>query len=64
MKEHNRLVHEAQLAKLPAERCHICFRYFNNRNLRDQHIIGHLPRVVERVMDQVDLLQSKMAGKF
>jgi hypothetical protein len=62
MKEHNHLVHEAQLAKTPADQCHICFRFFNNRNLRDQHIIGHLPGVIELVMDQVDLLQSRMEG--
>jgi hypothetical protein len=62
MKDHNRQVHEAQLAKIPAEQCHICYRFFTNRNLRDQHIIGHLPGVIDRVMDQIDVLQSRMEG--
>ncbi|KAI6171321.1 hypothetical protein M3Y97_01058600 [Aphelenchoides bicaudatus] len=63
MKDHKHNSHELQQNKPFAEQCHICFRYFSNRNLRDQHIIGHLSKVVGHAMDKIDLLQSKMSDK-
>lgn len=61
MKEHLHSVHEDQ-AKLNSEQCHVCFRLFKNRNLRDQHIVGHLTGVINRIMDKIDIMQSKLKG--
>ncbi|CAD5222289.1 unnamed protein product [Bursaphelenchus xylophilus] len=40
--------------------CCVCKRLFNNRNVRDQHFITHLPFIVQKTMEKVDQMHVFM----
>lgn len=64
MKQHNSSVHEANDLKIANQQCCVCYTWFKNRNLRDQHLISHLSRIIEKAMDRIDELLLKLTGFF
>jgi hypothetical protein len=61
MKNHC-LIHEINEAKKADNECYVCRQLFKNRNIRDQHLTNHIPRLIEKAMDRIDDLQSKCEG--